>query len=321
MKNRILFIGIVLGATLWSCSKASHWTAQSEEVAMVEMEAMPSPDMETASPSDYVSSSAAVVNPQDTVRKFIRTASLKFKVKDILRATYAIEEIASLQGGFVTHTHLASNIDYVTTTPVSADSSLISTYYTVVNSIELRVPNVKLDTALKEIARNIDFLDYRTIQAEDVSLKMLANELTQKRIAQNENRLVSAIDNRGRRLNETASAEELLLNKQEQADNAKIANLSLADKINFSTIIVSIYQRQSIKRELVFNDKNIAAYKPGFGSRLVEAAQQGWNLLTAIVVFIVKLWWLILLGILAYWLYRKYGKNARKRRDDVSKTD
>ena len=304
MKNRNFFIGIVLVMTLWSCSRAER--AAEAEVQAIDME------KKEVSPSNYISSSAAVENKQDTIHKFIRTADLKFKVKDVIQSTYDIEDITSRQGGFVTHTHLASNIDYVTSTGISADSMLISTYYTVVNSMVLRVPNVKLDATLKEIAQNIDFLDYRTIQAEDVSLNILANELTQKRIAKNENRLINAIDNRGRRLSETTSAEELLLNKQEQADNAKIANLSLADQISFSTITLSIYQRQSIKREVVSSDKDIAAYKPGLGARLLESLQQGWNIVTDIIIFIVKLWWLILLAILAYWIYRKYRERFNK---------
>jgi cbb3-type cytochrome oxidase subunit 3 len=311
MKNRKLFIGIIAGIALWSCSQAPEYRSEMVVADMIAMEEMERADMNTTPPSDYVSSSAAVENPQDTTRKFIRTANLKFKVKNILQATYDIEAIAIRQGGFVTHTHLASNIDRVTTTHISADSSLLSTYYTVVNSIELRIPNVKLDTTLKEIAQNIDFLDYRTIQAEDVMLKILSNELTQKRIAKSENRVTNAIDNRGKRLNETTSAEELLLRKQEQADHARIANLSLADQINFSTINLSVYQRQSIKRELVSNDKNIVAYKQGFGSRVAEAFLQGWNILMDVVIFIVKICWLILLGILVYWLLKKYRKKSR----------
>jgi len=252
-------------------------------------------------------------NIQDTTRKFIRTAYLKFKVKDVINSTYDIENIAGRQGGFVTHTHLASNVNRVTTTTVSRDSSLVSTYYTVVNNITLRVPNVNLDTTLKEIARNIDFLDYRTIKAQDVSLDILANTLQQKRIAKSEQRLVNAIDNRGRKLQETTSAEELLLRKQEQADNAKIANLSLTDQINFSTINLYIYQRQSIKREIIPNEENISAYEPGFGSKLVESFKRGWNILASVVIFIINLWGLILFAVLAYIIYRKYGNKFKSK--------
>jgi len=303
---------ILLGMTLGSCSRG-YESERITEVALSDVNLIK--DSPSSSES-YISSSAAVENLQDTIHKFVRTADLKFKVKSVIQATYDIEDITARQGGFVVHTHLSSVIDNETTINISADSLLVSTYYTIANSIQLRVPNAKLDSTLKEIARNIDFLDYRTIQAEDVSLQILKNTLTQKRIAQNEKRLANAIDNRGKKLAETTSAEELLLNKQEEADNAKINNLSLADRINFSNITLQIYQKQSVKRETVFNDSNITAYTPGFGSRLLESVQQGWNILMDIVFFIVKMWWVILLGILVYGLYKKYGIKFKKNKTD-----
>jgi hypothetical protein len=305
MKNVKFILGIGFTVLFFACSQNKEimeMATMSEEVAMEEI------PTESPPPSDYVSSSAAVENKQDTTRKFIRAADLRFEVKDVIKSTYDIEDITNRQEGFVTYTHLTSEINRVAATPISADSSLVSTYYTVVNTIVLRVPNVRLDTTLKEIARNIKFLDYRTIKAQDVALQILTNDLTQKRIAKNEERLTKAIDNRGKKLYETASAEELLLNKQEQADNAKISNLSLADQINFSTINLSIYQRQTIKREVIANDKNINAYQLGLGTKLIEACRFGWDILTTVIVFIVKLWGLILFGILAYILYRRYKK-------------
>jgi hypothetical protein len=261
----------------------------------------------------FISSSAAVENNKDTTHRFIRTADLKFKVKSVIKATYTIEELTNRLGGFVTYTNLSSNIDNVSTTAVSADSSLETTHYTVSNSITIRIPNTKLDTTLKEISKNIDYLDYRVIKADDVALQILSNNLTQKRSAKNEQRLTKSIDNRGKKLNETTSAEELLLRKQEQADDAKVANLALADQISFSTINLNIYQRQTTKRELISNDKNIDAYEPGFGSKILEALIFGWDILEALLVFLTQLWGLFVIGIIAWILYRKFGRNLKNK--------
>src|SRR5437764_710022 len=108
------------------------------------------------STASVISSSAAVETGKDSAGKFIRTADLKFKVKSVINSTYGIEDVVTQQEGFVIYTNLASNTDNITTTAISADSSLETTYYTVTNSIVLRVPNTKLDTTLKEIARHID---------------------------------------------------------------------------------------------------------------------------------------------------------------------
>jgi len=256
--------------------------------------------------ANIISSIAAVETGKDSTRQFIRTAELKFKVKSVIHSTYHIEDITNKYGGFVTYTHLNSTIDNVNTTAINADSSLETTYFTVTNSITLRVPNTKLDTTLKEIAGNIDYLDYRTIKADDVALQMLTNNLQQKRSAKNQERLTKAIDNRGKKLNETTLAEEELLSKQEQADQAKVANLSLTDQVKFSTVNLLLYQRQAIKREVVSNNKNIDAYEPGFGSKIIESFEFGWDILESFLVFIARFWGLFLLAIISLFIYKRY---------------
>jgi len=298
MKSTKIILGLGLAISLFGCGRADQ-------------EQMESKAMADSTSNAFISSSAAVENGKDTTRRFIRTADLKFKVKSVIKSTYDIENITNRQGGFVTFTNLTSNINNVTNTAVSADSSLETTYYTVTNSITLRVPNTKLDTTLKEISNNIDYLDYRVIKAEDVALQILSNNLTQKRSAKNEERLTNAIDNRGKKLNETTVAEEILLSKQEQADNAKISNLSLTDQIKFSTINLSIYQRQTIKRELISNDKNIDAYEPSFGNKILEALKFGWDILETFIVFLTKLWGLFLFAIVVYFVYKKYGHKLK----------
>lgn len=252
----------------------------------------------------FISSSAAIEKNKDSTRKFIRTAELRFRVQNVIQSTYSIEETAKRFGGFIAYTNLSSTINNVYSTEISADSSLETTNYTVENNIVLRVPNTKLDTTLKTIALTIDFLDYRIIKADDVALQLLSNELAQKRSAKNGKRLTDAIDAQGNKLIETTIAEDAVFSKQEQADNAKIANLSLKDQIDFSTINVTIYQRKTSKHELIANEKNIKAYEPGFGYKLIEAIKSGWYLLESIVLALFHLWALILIAVGIFILYR-----------------
>ncbi|MFN0083593.1 MAG: DUF4349 domain-containing protein [Ferruginibacter sp.] len=258
----------------------------------------------------FTSSSAAVEKNKDSIRKFIRTADIKFKVKSVINSTYDIENICTSHGGFVTYTNLASTIENQSEIPFSADSTLETINYTITNSIILRVPNTKLDTTLKDVAKNIDYLDYRIIKADDVSLQMLANKLTHNRAVKNEIRLAKDIDNTTKKLSETMTAEELLFNKQEQADNAKISNLSMADQVSFSTVNLLIYRRQTVKRTVIANDKNITAYQPGFWNRLWDAIQFGWSMILEFFLFVSKLWAFFLGGLLVFWLYKSYKRTS-----------
>lgn len=273
-----------------------------------------SADSTSISDDITLSSSAAVQNNEDSVHQFVRTADLKFKVKDVGRSTTAIEDIAVRQGGFVTYTHLASNIDNVTTIPVSIDSSLETTYYNVTNSVVLRVPNANLDTMLKEIARTVDYLDYRIIKADDVALQLLANNLTQQRTRQTQHRLKKAIDRSTSKLGETVNAEEAASQKEEQASQTVLSNRLLADQISFSTVNLNLYQHQTLRRILVFNNKDITAYEPSFARRLLNSFEAGWRMLQTFLLFIAGLWWLILLGIIVYYFFYKPFKQPASRK-------
>ena len=266
------------------------------------------------SPEMMASSSAAVENQKDSTQKFIRTAELKFKVKSVIKSTYDIENITARMGGFVTYTNLTSDVLSTNTKEISADSSVIVTRYVVTNSIIIRVPNTELDTTLKQIASNIVYLDSRVIKADDVSLQLLSNNLTIERSDKHEARLKNAIDNRGKKLNETTSAEELLLIKQEQADNARISNLSLKDQMNFSTINLTIYQNKEVTYEKIANEKNSKKYEPSFGFRILDALSFGWFILENIIVYLLNLWGLLLLGVIGFLGYKLYVIKIRKKK-------
>lgn len=297
-KIRVILI-IALSVVLFNCSpKASEEAPAYDSTAVM------------------VSSSAAVENKKDSTHKFIRTADLKFKVKSVIKSTYDIEDITTRVGGFVTYSNLTSDAFSQETKEIGLDSSVIVTRFVVTNSITIRVPNTKLDTTLKLISRNIVYLDSRVIKADDVALQLLSNSLTIKRSYTNESRLMNAIDNRGKKLTETTSAEELLLTKQEQADNARIANLSIKDQINFSTINLTIYQNEGVNYEKIAREKNSKQYEPSFGFRILDSLSNGWSIFEEIIIFLLNLWGLVLLGLLGFLGYKIYVIKFRKKKKE-----
>ncbi|HEU4789120.1 MAG TPA: DUF4349 domain-containing protein [Flavobacterium sp.] len=257
--------------------------------------------------ADSISSSAAV-EKEGSTRKFIRTADLKFKVKNVTQSTYTIENITNKFDGFVTYTNLQSNIIDKFETKISQDSTLETTRYNVENNITIRVPNKRLDTVIKSISKQIDFLDYRIIKADDVSLKMLSNQLSQKRSSTNEKRVEKAIDTKGKKINDIMEAENNLANQKEQNDNSKLENLSIQDQINFSTLTIQIYQHESVKQEMIANTKDYNYYKPNIGIRIIDSLKTGWYVLLDVIVFIIEIWWFLLIAIGGFLLYKKYLK-------------
>ncbi|WP_296147212.1 DUF4349 domain-containing protein [uncultured Flavobacterium sp.] len=297
MKLQKIFYVILLSASLFSCKQSER-----SEEAMSESAEVSSKDAKT------VSSSAAVVD-KNSNRKFIRTADLRFKVKNVAQSTYSIENTVAKFGGFVTSTELKSNVVNTSQAKKSSDSIVETTRFIVENNMVIRVPNTLLDTTLKTIARQIDYLDYRIIKADDVSLSLLSNDLSQKRNQQNQARVEDAIQNRGKKLGETVDAEDRVYDSQTQADEARINNLSLKDQVNFSTVSLSLYQNEAIKRETIANSES-EEFRTSIGVRLLDGLKTGWHILEEIIVFIVHLWAFILIGFAGWFIYKKTRKKS-----------
>lgn len=258
--------------------------------------------------STSVISSSAAVEPKNSNRKFVRTADIKFKVKNVAKSTTIIEDATTKFGGFVTYTNLQSHINEEDKTKVSPDSTLITTKYIVDNNITIRVPNTQLDTVVKSIAKQIDFLNFRVIKADDVTLQMLSNKMAQKRSIATEKRIATAIDEKGKKLNQVIDAEGNLDTKKEQNDAKTIENLSLQDQVNFSTLTLQIYQDQTVKQEMVSNEKSTNAYRPNIGLQIWDGLKTGWFILESIISFVVVLWPFVLMTFLGYLGYKKYLK-------------
>jgi hypothetical protein len=289
---------IFLVAAFYACK-------QSEEKA--EAFASESVEKSNLDDSSAVSSSAAV-EPQNSKRKLIRTANIKFKVKNVAKSTYVIEDATTKFGGFVAYTNLESNIVDAVQTKISQDSTLITTKYSVVNDITIRVPNNRLDTLIKIIAKQVEFLDARLIKQDDVTLQLLSNKMAQSRSENTEKRIEKAIDTKGKKLDQIIDAEANLESKKEQNGNKKLENLSLNDQVNFSTLSLKIYQNQAVKQEIVANEKSINAYRPNIGFQILDGLKTGWFMLEAIIAFVVQLWSIALIALMSWFGYKRFLK-------------
>jgi hypothetical protein len=258
----------------------------------------------TASSADTVASAPAETAPE---RQFVRTANLKFRVRDVSQTTHTVEDLTSRYGGFITQNHLSSGEISTHSVQVTADSLLETTEYQVENNLALRVPNQNLDSLLRELSRQVQFLDYRIVNADEVSLQLLENKLRLQRTAAAEKRYEKAIDGRGRKLNETLQGESDRLALQQETDANTLRNLALADQVRYSTVKLSLYQRTTRTQEKVAAPVDVPVYRPGLGTRLAEAFLTGWEVMETLLVVLTRLWAFWLLGLLIWLGYRKFG--------------
>lgn len=242
----------------------------------------------------------------DTSKKFIVTGELKFRVKDVVNATYAIEDHTTKAGGYIADTRLRSEVSQTTQTPVSADSLLESTHYTVTNTMTVRVPKQQLDPFLKGVGQVVDFFDYRIIHADNVGLKLLSNALEQKRMKEFVDR-----GSRNASANSTPDVynyEESRLDKLTQSDKALIENMQLSEDIQYSTVQLDFYQNSAVINTIIANPQSVKAYEPGFGSQLLHSLQYGWGMIQALLLFLARFWAVFLLIAVAFMAYKWFSK-------------
>lgn len=241
-----------------------------------------------------MSSSAALGKvPYDSTHLYLHHANAKFSVDDLRRATFAIEKSVAQYEGYVEKTELSSTIEHEERVDVSEDSTLVTTYYTMHNRFVLRVPPQHLDSLLRSFEPLIVFLNYRNIYVEDVTLKMMREELKAKRNKISGRRMEDVAASGGK-LNDRIAAEEAILRKEVAADEAMLAKLELMNKIELSEVKLDVYQGESHMQRLEARPKRVEAYKPGFFQQAGKSIKRGWNGFLSLVVGLLEVWPLLL---------------------------
>ena len=240
-------------------------------------------------------------------RKFMRTANLKFKVEDIIKATQLIEDVVAINGGFITHNQTISAIESQDLIKQDKDSSIQVTSYLTTNNMQLSVPEQNLDLTLKTIAPIIQFLDNKTVDAEDVQLKLLENELAQKRSIIGQQRIKIAIDDHGKKLNTIMDAEDKLIEVGASGDEYAIANLALQDKVAYSTVTLEMYQNKMVRTNMIANLPIIPPYETPFYLKIWDGFVWGFDGILNLIVALSYLWVFVLIGVLGYQLYIRRG--------------
>ena len=258
--------------------------------------------------TDLFSSSAARSGAIDSIKKFIRTAEMRFRVDNVAATTLQIEDIAARNNGFVVKSDLNAQTEYQRIEPVSRDSAVETIAFSMQNQMTIRVPYRQLDTTLRSIGRLCAFLNYRRINAADVGLQLLEQELGRIRQGLYRTELGQTPDStRNNGMDKT----ERMLRSRGATDQARIETLKLEDAIRFSTIRIDIYQFPQTRQTMIAN-ADVPEVKMPFFRSLGRAFAAGADMLEFLVLGLVHLWGVALLLGIALWIWKKwplFGKN------------
>ncbi|EGK02754.1 MULTISPECIES: DUF4349 domain-containing protein [Dysgonomonas] len=296
--------------------KSSADQALDEAYEVVKKEKAPATTLKFTPPQivpNFITSSAAVATYDDGVHKFIRTASTKFKVREVVSATQKIEDIALKNRGFIIKSAINNENLYSETVDISKDSSIVNYSCNLIATIELKVPALLLDSVLRQIAPLAVLVDYRTVDAQDVTVKLMSDQLAQIRLAKRQKRISNAISTTGRKLDDVMVAEDALDASLEDADRKVISEYMTNEQVAYSTISISMYQDRIEYSEKILRKTAVKEYTPGFGSKLLDALAGGWSIISAIFLMLVYVWPLIIVSAIGVFIFLKIRKRNKQK--------
>lgn len=232
--------------------------------------------------------------------KIIKTADMRFRVKDVQNTKEKLSSAIKAEGGTIAEFTVQSNIQQTEKVKYSTDSLLELTSYRTEGFIIAKVPSDKLDEFTNKVAKFAVFIDQQSLKMDDQSIVYLSNKL------KNENR-VEAVEQLNKHANKKSNNVETSLSLKDDYVDKKIENLMIDSKVQYSTITLNFYQDNTVKSILVGND-DLYSYRPNFFTRLGLSFQNGWYIFKEVILVAMNLWVWILIGTAAYFGFKYYRK-------------
>lgn len=236
-------------------------------------------------------------------QKLVKTAGMRFKVKNVQQTSDQIAALTANCGGMVIHHFINTATTDSTNLRKSNDSLLRITVVNTIAEMTVRIPPAKMEDFVSQVARMGIMLNNMKMDINDKTLAYLSTRLKLK----NEKELA---DNPGKGPGNLLDFKNHLVDKQ-------ISNLKTDDSVKNSTITLSFYESSVINKEIIANP-DLSAYNFSFSTRLATAIDGGWHVFVEILLALAYFWVLIPISVVS-WLVVRYYK--RKKPVEMVKID
>jgi hypothetical protein len=251
------------------------------------------------STADSVSASQT---ERDDAPKLVKTADMHFRVKDVERSGQEIAALTAICNGMIMHHTSHSSVQKTEDVQLTNDSIRHITSYNTTADIVVRIPSELTEQFMNEVGKMAVYIDARNMDVQDKTLDYLSTKLKA------DNRINVVKDQKAGKV-KLKDSTDLLLMKDDIVDR-KIANMRTDADVKYSNIALSIYQSNTIAKDVITND-DPSAYRLPLASRIGIAFENGWLVLNEILVMLINLWPLFV-TCLAGWLgYRYYVKRKQ----------
>lgn len=251
--------------------------------------------------ADLQKQSSALSSDTALTEKIVKTADMKFRVKDVQLTKETLGKILRAEGGTIAEFNTHSVVIQNDKVKYSADSLLELISYRVEGLVVAKIPSEKLDDFTNQVTRMAVFIDEQSLKQDDVSLNYLSNQLKNKNKVEAVTQLNNSVS--GKKI---SVAERSLALKDDLVDN-KVNNLMTDRNVRYSTITLNFYQDNTVKKMIVVNDQ-LSDYRPDFFKRFWLSFENGWSVFKEFILILANLWALIVLAVAGYFVFRHYRR-------------
>ena len=261
MKKVITILTALAVVTICSCSRAKEYGEVSADLAMEE--------------------SALRANEQKTDkvetvdRKIIKQGEIKFKTADVNKTKTLILQTVQELNGYISKDNAYDYSD-------RHEHSLI-----------IRVPADKFDLLLKNISESVEKIDSKNVDLLDVTEEYIDIEVRIKTKKELQTRYLELLK-QTTKVDEILNIEKEISILQTEIESVEGRMKYLKDKISFSTLTVTYYQKTTSKF--------------GFSSEFVDGIKNGWSAFLWFIVGLSHLWVFIFIAVVAFYLIRRWKK-------------
>lgn len=329
-----VWIVAFLCMTMLACSKKSEAPNEVGEVATVttadvsaskklagakEKNTASDDELKAASKVQQLSSNAMTYTYSE--RKFIRSASLQFAVKDVYQSALALEDMVAAHAGFVIKNNITSTPQMSEKYP-NADGNIVDIReYAVSATLIVRVPSQRTQEFLRAITTQIEFLDNRNFEARDAQFELLQQKLNITRLQEQQTALAQ-MPQKNADVEQRAGVIAMRGETLAMRDESRIMQKKFEDEVAFSTLTLNIYQANKVRKfEYVDVHNLILKNRPGFFPRAASSLSFGWYQGLDLLITLMQVWPLYVLFAAFFFVRRHLNLKRWKRKTPSDKVE
>jgi hypothetical protein len=214
------------------------------------------------------------------ILKIIKSASVKYKVKDVKGSTKRINAIVEQLNGYISDLRFQNNS------------------YQKANKFTIKIPQNKFNTIMDSIAQFAEFIDFENITSEDITEEYIDLQTRLNTKIEVKERYETILRKRAKTVKDILATEEKLRVIQEEIEATQGRLNYLTNKVSLSTIQVNLYETVTYKDEP-------ESYTQTFFSKIKNGFSASWDIIEGILIGIVTIWPLILIAIGLFVFFRR----------------